>query len=414
MKYSHNHKCGRYAGIGLFFISLLIIKPVILSAGQIGRLQSQSGGISFADNAIVFNASYVADYFIDAYGGLHPGGKYMHLLSTPIGFSMEKLAGLKGGTIYVLPFWPFGGDPSDMVGDLQELSSIEAPDTWKVYEAWFQQELYDSRFSALFGLYDLNSEFENIDRANLFISSSFGIDPEFSQTGANGPSIFPTTALALRLEGLITNSLTARIGIFNGVAGDPNDPYGNHIMFNDGLLLISEVDYTGIGKSRFGVGTWMYTSRTKGVFDRELDRPGWNERRNKGIYFLGEYSLYSNESLNRELGVFARAGYAYPYLNRLGYFAGAGITIDGLLSSKFENSLGLGIVSAFNGKDYKEAQRQLGAQVDNAETIIEGTALLQLQKHIQIQPDIQYVINPNTDPTIKNALVVALRVILSL
>lgn len=406
----------RYKSIQIVLLCAILIVAVraVVYGDQIGRLEGQSGGIPFADRGIWLSGSYVADYFVNTHGGLYTGAKYLHLLSTPVHFDLNRLAGLKGGMIYILPFWTFGGDPSDMVSVAQELSSIEAPNTWKVYEAWYQQELFDSRFSALFGLYDLNSEFENINRANLFINSSFGIDPEFAQTGANGPSIFPTTALALRLEGLVSNTLTARSAVFNGVAGDPSDPYGTHVMFNDGLLLVLEIDYTGIGNSRFGIGTWMYSSRTKGIFDEELDRPGLGRKRNKGIYFLGEYSLYSDESLARELGVFARAGYTDPYLNRVCYFVGTGVTMDGLLSRKYDNTLGLGVVSAFNGKDYKDAQMQLGNAVDNAETIIEATLLLQVQKHVQIQPDIQYVFNPNTDPTIKNSLVFAFRVILSL
>lgn len=398
------------------FLFLIFAMPAMAFGDQIGRLEGQSGGMSFADNAIIFNASYVADYFVDTYGGLHPGGKYLHLLSTSVCFNMGKLAGLRGGMIYILPFWTFGGDPSDMVGVLQELSSIEATNTWKVFEAWYQQGFFESRLSALFGLYDLNSEFDAMDRANLFINSSFGIDPEFAQSGPNGPSIFPATALALRIEGSMLPSLIVKFAVFNGVAGDPNDPYGNHILFNDGFLLVSEVDYSGIGngRGRVGLGAWMYTSRTKGIFDEELDRRGWDEQRTRGIYSLAEYSIYSNDARNREIGVFGRAGLADPYVNRLGYFVGGGVTMDGLFSGKLENSLGLGIVSAFNGKDYKDAQRQLGKQVDNAETIIEATVLLELQEHFQIQPDIQYVFNPTTDPTIKNALVVAMRVILSL
>jgi len=39
----------------------------------------------------------------------------------------------------------------------------------------------------------------------------------------------------------------------------------------------------------------------------------------------------------------------------------------------------------------------------NAETAIELTYLLQVNSWLAIQPDLQYVVTPNTTPTIRNA-----------
>lgn len=48
------------------------------------------------------------------------------------------------------------------------------------------------------GLYDLNSEFDALDDAGLFINSAFGVGTDIGLTGVNGPSIFPVTSLAVR------------------------------------------------------------------------------------------------------------------------------------------------------------------------------------------------------------------------
>ena len=50
----------------------------------------------------------------------------------------------------------------------------------------------------LIGRYDLNSEFYRLQSASLFLNSSFGIGPEFSQSGLEGPSIFPNTSVGAR------------------------------------------------------------------------------------------------------------------------------------------------------------------------------------------------------------------------
>jgi signal transduction histidine kinase len=50
-------------------------------------------------------------------------------------------------------------------------------------EGWIEQNLFGNQFSLLVGRYDLNSEFYRLHSAGLFLHSSFGIGPEFAQSG---------------------------------------------------------------------------------------------------------------------------------------------------------------------------------------------------------------------------------------
>ena len=50
-----------------------------------------------------------------------------------------------------------------------------------------------------------------------------------------------------------------------------------------------------------------------------------------------------------------------------------------------------------------------GFPVASAEKTIELTYLMQLTKWLALQPDLQYIIRPSTDPTIPNALAFQLR-----
>ena len=70
----------------------------------------------------------------------------------------------KGATLFFYILGNHGGALSEQVGDLQGLSNIEAPATVKLYEAWFEQTLFDDRLSFKAGLYDLNTEFDVIER----------------------------------------------------------------------------------------------------------------------------------------------------------------------------------------------------------------------------------------------------------
>ena len=93
-----------------------------------------------------------------------------------------------------------GGSISELTGDIQSVSNIEAENSWRLYEVWANVPIKTLNGSLLVGLYDLNSEFDVINTGGLFLNSSHGIGPDFSSSGVTGPSIFPYTSLAVRFK----------------------------------------------------------------------------------------------------------------------------------------------------------------------------------------------------------------------
>jgi porin len=123
------------------------------------------------------------------------------------------------------------------------VSNIEAPAKWKLEEGWIQQNLFDNRFSALVGRYDLNSEFYRLQSAGLLLNSSFGIGPEFSQSGQEGPSIFPNTSVGARFAIKPIEEIVLRTAVLDGVPVDR--PNGTRKIFakDDGVLIVAEAAY---------------------------------------------------------------------------------------------------------------------------------------------------------------------------
>jgi porin len=56
-----------------------------------------------------------------------------------------------------------------------------------------------------------------------------------------------------------------------------------------------------------------------------------------------------------------------------------------------------------------QSQQLMGVPVNRAETVLEATYLAKINDSVAWQPDLQYIIHPNTDPSIRNALVFQLR-----
>ncbi|MGE0682955.1 MAG: carbohydrate porin, partial [Candidatus Binatia bacterium] len=154
---------------------------------------------SLLEQGVSLEAVYTGEMFSNLSGGLRRKAVYLDNVDLMLTIDTERAFGWEGGRFFLYGLGNQGGNPSEHIGDIQIASNIEAPDTWKVFEAWFQQNLFRNRLSLLAGLYDVNSEFAVLKTADLFLNSSFGIGHAFAQSGKNGPSIFPATSLGLRM-----------------------------------------------------------------------------------------------------------------------------------------------------------------------------------------------------------------------
>lgn len=289
--------------------------------------------------------------------------------------------------------------------------------------------------SILFGRYDLNSEFNRMHAGDLFFNSAFGTDTDLAQSGQAGPSIFPNTALGGRLEAKPLDALVLRVAVLDGV---PVDRPGGWDAFadGDGLLVVAEAaflyrpaDTTSIARrpcrflvgrntelrpyqAKIALGAWHYTASFADLSDLRVDGQAVNRTGNTGVYLIGETVVQQNGA-GGELRVFGKAGAADARVNRSSAFLAGGITAKGYVPARPNDEFGFGFVAAINGNHYLEAERRAGRAPADAEVAIELPYLAALTSWLSIEPDLQYVINPNTDSRLHNAFVALVRVELS-
>ena len=379
---------------------------------------------------------YDGEGFVNASGGARNGAVYVGNLHLQLSVDVERLLGWRGTTLFLHGLETHGGHPSDFVGDAQGVSNLEAPGGWQLYEAWLQQNLFGNSFSALVGRYDLNSEFYRLQSADLFVNSSFGIGPEFSQSGHGGPSIFPHTSVGARLAFKPARDVVFRAAVLDGAPVDRPD--GGHRVFakGDGLLLVAEAAFLSrsipedrplsrrfrIGRSadsrpyegKLAIGGWYYTAKFDDLSEQEPDGHPVRHRGSGGAYVLGDELVYRSAARSsRMISAFAQLGFGDSRVNRFGFYAGGGLVFSGLFPALENDELGLAVAIARNGSHFIELQRQSAAPVTRTETTLELTYLFQINKHMALQPDIQYVMRPGTDATRRNALAAALRFELS-
>ena len=284
-----------------------------------------------------------------------------------------------------------GGNPTEMIGDIQATSNIEAANTVKLYELWWQQRSSDDRLAWLFGLHDYNSMFSALDTASLLMNSSFGISPDISQVT---PSIFPTTSLALMMSFYADQGAYFHVAAYDGVPGDPGDYHGTHVILksNDGIFYALEGGYQNedVG-TKLGLGGWFRTT------DFEADFSGQSYSDNSGAYLIGETPLGDHWA------GFFQLGHANKNRNQVGDYGGAGLTYSNWLMAN--DAVGFGLACANSSTAYRNANPTM----DDYEMAIECTYAFSPTPWLTLQPDIQFIQNPGMDAAIKDAVALALR-----
>jgi porin len=354
-------------------------------------------GPARADTLPPLAVHYLGDLIGDVSGGRDRGASLIHRLDVAIatGDRMFGIDGLHAQADVML--LAGGGFSARRSGDYQMVSNIDAPHAVRPYEAWVEAQI-GAQGRAKAGLIDLNGAFDQQAVGGLFLNSSFGIGPDLSQSGPDGPAIFPVTAPGLVLTWQPPGSI-ARIGLFDARAGDPDHP---HRVFPDrfgraGALLIGE-GRTQIGPSiAVQAGLWTYTDRAPRI-------DGSGRGTSAGAYALIEARLAGGEE-GRALRSWLRIGHAADSTNPIETYVGGGVTWGSSGAS-----CGIAVAHAREGDLARRAGAVEGHEADRAETAIEATARWRVAGGLALQPDLQYVIHPGWNPAYRDALVLALRV----
>ncbi len=399
----------------------------------VGLLHAQDGATA---PTLDLSVSYTGELVGNAAGGLVRGARYAGLAGAQGALDLDRLVGWGGARIFVMGLYVHGDQPSELVGDLQGVSNLEAPSGLRLEEAWLQQNLLQNHVSILVGQYDISTEFYRLQTGSLFLNSSFGTGPEFALSGSEGPSIYPYTSLGARAEYKPTDRSVFRFALMDG---EPViRPEGSPGLFSseDGLLLVGEFAWLTrpdtsaliprerrfqIGRGlvrpysgKVGIGGWYYTRTFLDLADTLPDGSPVERQGSYGIYAVADQEIWRDgKGSARTVMVFGQLGLADPKVNQVAGYLGAGITLTAPFKRRTQDEAGIAVAAARMGSHYKRSQERLGLDVANGEPAGELTYLLQLATWCVVQPDLQFVIDPGASRSVSDAFVLGLRVALT-
>lgn len=379
---------------------------------QPGAKARPASGLS--ERGIEIGLAQTSDALRNASGGLARETTLSHLLELSAAVDFEAAAGIRGGSAYVMGAATFGDPIGDYTGTLHAPSNLAAEDAVRLLEAWYEQSFFDDRLGVLLGKYGVDSEFDAKGTADVFVNGGFGTGLDLSETGLNGPSIFAVTGVGMRARLSLTDRLQLKFALVDGVPGDPDDPTADDVDLSteDGALLIGELDYVvpDFRFLRLAFGGWVYTTDFDDLDQRAPSGEALEQDSTGGIYGFAEGVLFSEaDDPNQGLSAFLRIGWADEDVNQVTRSYKAGLVYTGLFPGRPDDVLGLGLSRAVNGDSFKTANRLDGTAVSDAETLVELTYRAPVAEWLTLQPVVQVVQNPGSDPALDDSVLVGLR-----
>lgn len=360
-----------------------------------------------------FSALYTADGLWNAHGGLREGGAYLDYIEVAAAFDADRGLGWDDLTFYASAFRRNDPTFSDRyVGDAMVVSNIDAASPMQVLEAWLEWG-FDARGpgSLRIGLYDLSAEFDTLESRTLFLNSAYGIGHDLAQTGLNGPSIYPVTALGARLAWAPRDAWLLRTAVVDGEPGDPGERGRSrlHLSSSEGAQWITEA-VAGHRRVRGGVGYWRYTTAFPQLQPPDADGTVSTRSDNAGGYAMLEFASAALTATEEPRWLaFLRAGATEDHINVFDRFLAAGAVYRSPWPGRHGSQLGLAVAEARVGDSYRELRAADGLATESCERNVELTWRFPIGEHVALQPDLQYVHNPSGDPGLDDAWVIGLR-----
>jgi len=393
-----------------------------------------------SEKGIEIFGGYTAEVWGNTTGGLKTGTVYTGLLDFGAEVDLEKAIGWQGASVSTTWLWLSGRDASeDLAGNFLTISNIAGFNTLRMFELWFQQELFDDKLSIRLGQLSADSEFLISDYSGLFINGTFGWPAIAYMNIPEGGPGYPMGTLGARLALNPVDWFTFQTAVFQGnvIAQDDN----RHGFW---WRLDAQTGYTFLNEAQFrwnhrgeehGLpgqlkpGVWFQTGQSADALSDSTSSG------NAGFYAVLDQMLYREpgetvgltidgksvvdgksgksfkapvtlEKSDQGLCWFGRVGFTPADRNFVNFYFDTGLSYKGLIPTRDNDTVGIGFGYAQLSNGARNGLRDEGASPTGAEMVIEFTYQAEITPWLIVQPDLQYIINPGGATDLNNALVI--------
>ncbi|MDA8095130.1 MAG: carbohydrate porin [Betaproteobacteria bacterium] len=404
--------------------------PMVAAATADAGLLGNMGGLRpwLSCHGMSLGLTEKSELFGNITGGIQKELRYDGLTTLTLSVDARQAFGWRAGTFYASLLQIHGRNLSRAdLHVLQAVTNAEADRSTRLWELWYDQPLGPSKLDLRVGQQSVDQEWMVSQNAAAFLNGTFGWAPVPAGDLPGGGPAYPLSVLGARLRGRIGHAWALMAGLYNGspVRGQPRHPqlqnrHGTSFPLNGGALAIAELQYaerppadpaSAPPTAVYKLGLWYDTEKFS---DLEFDNTGHSlaspastgiaqtHRGDYAFYAVADRTLWrSPHDPARTLNVFLRPMWT-PLTDRnfINFSLNAGITMTAPFRGRDADLVGLGVGYAHVSPRAAALTRDqaffshTSTPVPSGETIIEATYRYQATPWLELQPDVQYVLNP--------------------
>jgi porin len=389
------------------------------------------------DLGITPSLAFVTDVLGNPTGGRGRGLRESDELALSLTADLERLAGWAGARFQLSFSMRSGTSLSDSdIGNVFTVAQVCCGHTYRLVHVALEQSLLEERVSLRGGRIAAGDEFLSSPLYGNFVQGAFNANP--MGILFNVPmTAYPTATWGMRARVRPISQLSLMAGVYNGdpTLGD-NDKHGVDWTMRGPLFAIAEVGVhlnqepgaTGL-PGNYKIGGYYLAGEVpdlhRDVHGGSIALSGLPPQMHDGT---GGFYILLDQMIYRDGGAGSQRGLT-PFVsllvapnssvNTMPFFANGGLVYQGLFPSRPHDTAAFGVAYGAFSRQLARSQRDArsagsGAGIQQYEIALELTYIVQATKWLQVQPDLQYIINPGGTGRIPNALVLGFQLALTL
>ena len=392
------------------------------------------------DDGINIQLDALTEFASNISGGTRQGSTFASQIALQNDINWERLAGITGLSTHVVMVNRSGSSDSHLFGDnlspVQEVYGSGGDVAVHLVSAYAQETLFNKQLDVAVGRMNVENDFASSPLYCNYMNNGLCGDPKALPGGDIGHSAYPDGVWAARVRGFVLPALSVTFGVYEVSQGLYTDPYYRSGFKFDaakdsGVYLPVEFAWTpefGPDKmpSHYKIGAGYDTSPGYQNFANGLAAafvPGFTARSRRGntqLWALADQMLVRHGA-GKAAGLIALLGFIHNDPNNSAYAEQyfAGLLDSGFWQARPADTIALLFINeTISGHlgNVQGIEQALDLPYSNGATgiqtheeILEANYNIHLYRSISLQPDLQYIIHPNAQANIGNAVVLGFR-----
>jgi porin len=373
-------------------------------------------------------------------GGTRQGATFASQIGFQNDINWERLAGFTGLSTHVVLVNRSGSSDSHLFGDnlspVQEIYGSGGDVGVHLVSAYAEETLFDTQLDIAAGRMNVENDFASSPLYCNYLNNGLCGDPKALPGGDYGHSAYPDAVWGGRVRGTVAPDITVTVGAYEANRGIYTDAFDRSGFKFDsaqdsGAYLPVELAWNpkfGADKmpGHYKIGAGYDTSSGYQDFGNALAAagvPGFTTRSRRGntqFWALADQMLLRHGA-GKAAGFIALAGFVHNDPNNSVYAEQyfAGLLDRGFWPTRPADTIALlfihetisGRLGNVQGVDQAlDLPYSNGATgIQGHEEILEANYNIHVFRSISLQPDLQYVIHPDAQQNIANAVVLGFR-----